>query len=182
MSKVWAGSLALNAVLLVGCVRESTVLPSPERAGAEVAEAARAGKLERVFDLLDKNTRWSIMSVHKDRQQICKLIQDHYPKERQARELRRCHLAAAAADARAFFVAYAKQHKQLVEPLARLQVAGAGHGSGSRVELEGGGQRVPFCKEDGGWYCCGLRERFERLKLKAARDLMTVRENTEAYK
>ena len=175
-------ALALFVICLVACVRQPGPR-SPEEAFSALGQAARAADLGRLFELLDKGTRWSIMSVFKDQQQTCSLVRAHYPKDRQPRELRRCQLAAGAPDAKAFFVAYARKHHQaIVEPLARMTAVKARHGSGTRVELEIAGVRLPFCEEDGLWAYCGLHERFDRLKVKTARDLSMVRENIEAYR
>jgi hypothetical protein len=50
------------------------------------------------------------------------------------------------------------------------------------VELVSGAQRLAVCQGDGAWWYCGLREAFDELKLKATRDLTTVRENIESFR
>jgi hypothetical protein len=186
-------SVLVAALAMPSCRRREEWHPpkKPEEAGERAAAAARGRQLDRLFRLLDKNSRWSLMSVHKAHREICKLVRGHYPKARQPRELRRCHPAERARDVEAFFVDYFKRHPELLEPLTRFRPPGKRAGSKDppprspapdRVELVSGAQRLAVCQGDGAWWYCGLREAFDELKLKATRDLTTVRENIESFR
>lgn len=180
--------IGIALVALGSCRRKEPDRPlaSPREALSRVVAAARSSNMVQLFGLLDRNTRYSVMSVHRDHKKICELVRARYPKQLQARELSRCHAAASTRDARAFFVAYSARHRDdIIEPLLRFgleSVKQQDQKQGPRVELASGNGRLAFCKEDGGWCYCGLRERFDQLKLKAARDLTTVRENSESYR
>jgi len=176
--------LLLVVLGLLCCRRREPDRPAltPQQALSRTMQAAGSVSLTHLFELLDEKTRWSIMSVYKDQQKMCELIRTHYPKQVQARELRRCHLAASSRDVAAFFAANVKQDRGLIDPLLQFTAPGRQEGSGTKVELVSQGRRLAFCKEDGGWGYCGLRERVERLKVKSARDLTTVRENSESYR
>jgi hypothetical protein len=181
-----SGALGVPLLLLLsGCPRKREARSTPEQVLEAIVEAVRTDAgAKKVYDLLDTETRFSIMSAHKDLQRICSLVRNHYPKRLQAREVRRCDLASRAENARVWFVAYARKHR-LLEHLERAQKTSTRHGSaqGNRVELQSAGQRLAFCREEEGlWTYCGLRRQFERLKVKTARDLTTVAENVEAYK
>jgi hypothetical protein len=141
--------------------------PSPEAAWRQLSVAARAGSAERVWTLLDTESRWSLMSIFKDQQRICALVRAHYPKERQGRELERCRLSDGARDAQALFAAWAREQHAL-EAVAKLPVDG-----GARAEL---------CREGSGWLYCGLRATLAELKLKTARDAAAIQENAEAFR
>jgi hypothetical protein len=177
-------AILVVVLALPGCRRREQWSPpaTPEEALSRATATARGGQLKRLFRLLDKNSRWSLMSVHNSHREICKLVRAHYPEARQPGELRRCHPAERARDAEAFFVERAGRHPELVEPLRRFKPPGKRTGSGERVELVGGGRRLAFCRVDGAWWYCGLREAFDELKLKATRDLTTVRENIETFR
>jgi hypothetical protein len=184
----------LVGLLLGGCQRAGSpvkvALPTtPEEAFAELTRAARQGDGGRLYALLDNDSRWSLMSIQRDQREICAIVRSTYPKEHQERELARCRQAAMAKDVEAYFVSYAAGQR-LLAPLAALGKMGRRSGSGARVEIEAERGRVAVCeeqrKEDGrelrGWVYCGLRPQLEAAKIKAARDLTSVRENAESYK
>ena len=99
--------LLLVVLGLLCCRRREPDRPAltPQQALSRTMQAAGSVSLTHLFELLDEKTRWSIMSVYKDQQKMCELIRTHYPKQVQARELRRCHLAASSRDVAAFFAA-----------------------------------------------------------------------------
>ena len=112
---------------------------------------------------------------------MCELVKSHYPQNLRARELARCQLAAQSKDAKAYFAAYAKAN-QLLAPLAGLGEIEAKQGEGDRLEVKSRGQQLAFCKEGQTWGYCGLRAELEGQKIRAARDLTTVKENVETFK
>lgn len=175
---IWLGFL-LVAGQAGGCRQQAARQQTPSEAFAALRQAARAGRARQVFELLDQPTRWSVMSSWRAQREIHQLVRAHYPKGRQARELRRTRHAAAAADAPAFFAAICEAQR-LLEPLARLTKIDAVEGSGSAVTLISGQLRLAFCRHEKRWGYCGLREKFDQLKLSAARDLDTVRESVES--
>ena len=170
--------LALLCALVGGCRRGA---PPPLATAEAVLEGlARVGSDGgRLFDLLDQQSRWSVMTVHRDLRRLCELVRAHYPKDRQLRELARCQVAEAAPEARAFFSRQANEWAVL----ARLQ------GLTGKEGLEGSGElrtvkghpALVVCRGPD-WGYCGLREELERIKLKTTRDLATVQENAEAYR
>jgi hypothetical protein len=171
-------------LLLSSCPKKNDAPSTPEQALEAVAAAMRAdGGARSIYDLLDEGTRFSIMSAHKDLQRICTLVRAHYPKHLQAREVRRCDLASRAQNAKVWFIAYARRNR-LLDHLKRAEKTGKRRGPsrGDRVELESAGGSLAFCREEGVWTFCGLRQHFDKLKVKTARDLTTVGENVEAYK
>jgi len=143
---------------------QSAAPKSPEQAAAELQRLARAGDAGGVYELLDQDSRWSLMSIHKDQHAICALVRASYPKERQARELERCRLADRARDAKAMFAAYARQEALLAKLAGQAP------------------PRAELCQDGAGWRYCGLRAELERLKVKTARDAASIRENAEAFK
>lgn len=178
------------ALTLLGCRTRDSVLPrTPEQAFQALAAAARADDPGAVFEQLDLKTRWSATSVYNDLRQICALIRTSYPPAVQARELGRCRLAASSAEVKVFVGEYLRQ-RGLLDPLRTptpptpraVATVSSKSGAAERVELVAAGARFGFCREpDGSWTCCGLREHFEELKVKTARDLETVKENAESY-
>jgi hypothetical protein len=179
------GPILLVLLTAPGCrTRDQEVPPgSAAEVLSRLGAAVRADELAEVWKLLDEGTRWSVMSIYKDRRRTCELIRAHYPKERQPGELRRCRAAEVATDAGAFFTALARRHRgRVIEPLARFKAPGKRSGGEGRVELSDGRHRLVFCKEERGWSYCGLRDYMDRLKTKAARDRVTVQENIESFR
>jgi len=178
MRRVACLALALSAA---GCRTAARPPSSPEQTVRELGEAARAQDPVRLFRLLDTESRWSLMSVHKDLLKLCGLVRAHYPKQRQAHELQRCRLADSARDPQAMFALWAKE-RGLATSLAKLPADAKPTVAGERATLESAGLRAELCRATEGWTYCGLREELERLKLKAARDVATIQENVEAYR
>ncbi len=177
-------ALVLAALtMLVGCRRGDRPPPaptSPEQALAELGRAVAGADSGRVFELLDQDSRWSVMSIHRDQLKLCAEVRAHYPKERQPRELERCRAADAAREVKPFFAAFARAGR-LLEPLSGLTGREPLQRSGEKAVVAGRAA-VVLCREGAAWGYCSLREELERLKLKAARDLAIVQENAEAYK
>jgi hypothetical protein len=185
--------VGLLLMAVVSCRRshpaEAPLPTTPEATLEALGRAAQGGDAARLWGLLDRTSRWSLMSVQRDLREVCALVRASYPSAQQARELQRCRQAAEAKTAEELFIAYAKG-QGLLQPLARVGAPGPRRGTGDVLEIESGGTRVALCREQRrerreertGWAFCGLREHLEALKLKAARDLVMVRENAESYK
>jgi hypothetical protein len=152
---------------------------SPEAALAGLREAARERNAQTLWHLLDQQTRWSVMSTRRARRRLRRLIEEHYPPQRRAAELRRTELAGKSANAKAYFVQLiASEQQKLFTPLAALATTDKQPDRPGCVRF---GPEAPqaqrFCQgKDGHWYYSGLREHFEQLKLRATRDLETVKE------
>lgn len=178
--------LALVIISIIsgnGCRRNSTVrgARSPEQAFTDLAQLVREHKTSRIYDLLDNESRWSLMTILRDQRAICDLVRTQYPQNRQARELLRCQLSARAKDARDLFEAYARAY-QVLTPLEHLSSISKKQGTFDRVEIESQGVKLMFCREGAGWFFCGLRSQLEALKVKSARDLISIKENADSFK
>lgn len=169
--------------LSVGCKAKAPLAPeppaTPEQCLAQLQTAEAKGQWWLVFSLLDRESRWSLMSVYKARAEECRLVRAHYPEHRRGRELARCQAVAAHKDTRTYFVAGGARMAPLGE-LARLGKVAGRTGSGDQITLTAGGTPLPFCRDHGEWGFCGLRQQYKQLKVKAARDLAVVRESAEA--
>jgi hypothetical protein len=188
MRNRWVTISLLACLLGLGQCRKSAravnLMPTAELACQALTTALQQKDSRRIFQLLDTDSHWSIMSILKDQQTMCALVIQHYPKERQAMELQRCRLATTTKEPQDFFPALAEQHHLL----QRLTEANPNtpHQDG-QVEIACLGHQLSFCKEmvtrqDSGFWYCGLGAILEDLKIKTSRDLLTVQENTEIYK
>ncbi|MCC6746627.1 MAG: hypothetical protein IT371_03150 [Deltaproteobacteria bacterium] len=175
--------VVLVALAPVGCrTRGKLQLPkSPEEAYREVAGAIKKGNLVRVFELVDRDSQYAVMSIFEAQGRIAELVRSGYPAERQARELERVQLARQSPDVNVFFVGYVKQTGALAA-LTGLPEGARAEGSGERVTMRAGNRAVPFCKQGDGWVYCGWREQLEEQKLRAIRDLTSVREAVETFR
>ncbi len=182
----WALVLVVGLGSLCHCITKKNrhgqgVARTVEATFRDLIRTAQDKSSDRLFDLLDTESRWSIMSLVKDQKTICELVKSYYPQNLQARELTRCQLAAQSKDVKAYFAAYVKANRLLV-PLDHLGEIEATQREGDRMEVKSQGQRLVFCKEGQTWGYCGLRADLDRQKIKAARDLFTVKENVETFK
>ena len=159
--------LLILLLVVGGCHRSQEQRPDTEgprsRARAEtlLRQAVKARDPGLIYDLLDQQSRWSVISIHKDLGKICSLVKTHYPKQRQARELQRCAGAARSRDARAYLAAL-PWTAELLRPLQGDSIQG-------------------LCQQGGAWSYCGLGDGLGRLKVKSARDLATTRENADTF-
>lgn len=167
--------MTLLVIVLLGCVagcsdRKPEAVVGPGTAAevhAAVRAAASAKDYGALYDLLDRGSRWSVMSTHKNLKLTCGLVRTHYPTRRRPRELERCRAAARAATPRAFFAGLS-QDQRLRKFVAALPVKPAAAGSA-------------LCQDHGRHRYCGLRAELSRRKVKSARDLALTRENAEGY-
>ena len=179
--------LVVMGCLAAGCLwckinpTGQALAPSPEEAYAKLAEASKAGQAGVIYDLMSTTSRWAVMSIFKDQKTMCGLIQEHYPADRQAAELRRCKGAYEAKDERAFFEVMARE-LDLFKSLKHLGKMGTVSKKDKRAEIGGGADKVAFCQEEKGWGYCGLEAWLERIKVRTARDLTSVKENAAAFK
>jgi hypothetical protein len=186
-------SFVLFASLFCGGCRQNDI-PTPETAEAafHLLKAAVDGNDGRgALNLLDTQTRWSIISILDDQKKICQLVREHYPKPRQGRELERCLLAASAKDEGEFFRPFAKKSQfwnELNVPAGSYRVLP--EKTPDEVQVQCGKKSMRFCKEAvtigrksgiSTWRFCGLRERLEQMKLKTSRDLLSTKENAEIF-
>lgn len=167
--------MASLALLAPACKGRSghSAKKTPRELVAALRKAARAGDFKAVYGLLDESSRWSVMSIFQAQQRARALVRKHYPAERQAAELRRTHLVATAADPEAYFAAYGRE-RRLLERLRDLPAAVA-----AAVDAGSASSPAWLCKEREGWVYCGLRGELEQLKLRAVRDLETLREGLD---
>ena len=174
----WWVLLAAAPLAAAGCPENKRDLATVSSAHQVVAAAAKAKDAATLYECLDTKTRWSLMSVLRAKREIRQLVRKHYPRARQGRELRRTRLAGRANNDAEYFAALAGGlwEKIPVGPSHKVKR----EGERSVVVTKKG--ELPFCREEGQWRYCGLREHFEQLKLRVSRDLELVRENAEAFR
>jgi hypothetical protein len=151
MRGVWA------VLLAIGCSRGA---PSAEEALARLHQAAERGDARALYELADRQTRWSIDATFKYHQQALGTIEESYPAEVQAREKARF---VDGEDVGAFLAAYDARYHNVVSAAAR-----AGRGDVS--------------EDRGRWCWSGMRASWDDIKQRASHDLETVRESASAYK
>ena len=82
MKRLLIPLLALG--LCHGCSRKRAQEPMPEgprtraRAEALLRQAVKARDPGAIHDLLDKQSRWPVISIHKNLNQICSLVETRY--------------------------------------------------------------------------------------------------------
>ena len=168
---------------LAGCRHKSK---SPEDAYQRFATAVKAGDGATLFDALDQDTRWALMTIQKWHREAYDIVLSNYPEgpERE-REKNRFEEAATASSARELFRATAAPH--LMPQLGALVLdppVSFDHSLGDdRVAaVLANGTRIPFAHTaSGGWGFSGLAQRTEADKNRAYHDLEVVRASAADY-
>lgn len=123
----------------------------PEGAYLRIALAVRDERVEQAFAYLETEAQWALHSMLEYEQKSHALIARDYPEPDRARLLPRYEMAARAADAPAYFAAYARA-KGLLTRLSRdLSGIAAVETQGERAVVQTArGTRYPFRKRDNG--------------------------------
>jgi hypothetical protein len=158
---------------------------TPEEAYRRFSEAVTAGDGGALWDSLDQESRWAMMTVQKWHREAYDIVLSNYPEgpERE-RERHRFERAATASSARELFIDdTAPALMPMLQPLAAADAkiepgpggdrASAVLASGARVELARG--------SSGGWGFAGLQKRAEDDKNRAYHDLEMVRASAADY-
>lgn len=174
------------AVLVVAsaCSRPSESPPMPRTpiaAYEQLDQALLRADWGRVFDLLDRDSRWSLMSIHKDLRQSCDLVKAHYPEDRRGPELARCSAAALCPEARTLFAQKRLKLPELERLPSALGPAGPIRSDGNDRWIGSRAGELRFCVDEGIWGFCNLRDALNQLKIKTARDLQGIQENVETF-
>ena len=196
MRRVFAGSRSRALVgLLVsalpvslpfwasGCRHKSK---TPDEAYQRFAAAVTAGDGAALFDALDQQARWSLMTIQKWHREAYDIVLSNYPEgpERE-REKQRFEPAATAPSAREMFsTATAPKLIPTLAPLAAgtPQKVETGPADGQATAVLANGSRVPLGRgEDGGWGYAGLDQQTLDDKNRAFHDLEVVRANAADY-
>src|SRR4051812_14219767 len=177
-------ALALVALPMAaaGCQHKSR---TPEEAFQRFATAVQAGAGAALFDALDQQTRWDLMTIQKYHREAYDIVLSNYPEGPvRDREKGRFEHAATAPSARELFRSDTAPGllptlAPLTQGIPRIQ-AGPGDRQATAV-LDGGG-RVPLLRgESGGWGFAGLAKRAEDDKNRAYNDLEAVRASAADY-
>jgi hypothetical protein len=164
---------------LAGCAGGAR---SPEEALQRLAQAVEARDGARLYDALDRETRWSWMSILRAQRETYDIILSNFPdgSERQ-RYLRRCEAGALSESARALFTGQ-------VEPGAWQELAAALGGTiqsvaDDRAEATHNGHKLVFRRTSrrGGWGFAGLADEAEEIKRRSLADLEVVRTSAADY-
>jgi hypothetical protein len=165
-----------------GCRHRSK---TPDDAFRRFSAAVQAGDGGALFDALDQETRWDLMSIQKWHREAYDIVLSNYPEgtERE-REKRRFERRATASSARELFrTDAAPTLMPMLEPLAIADPKfELGPGENEAAGVLPGGVRIPFARgQDGGWGFAGLAKRTNDEKVRAFRDLEMVRNNAADY-
>jgi len=166
-----------------GCRHKSK---TPEDAYRRFAAAVKAGDGAALFDALDQDTRWALMTIQKWHREAYDIVLSNYPEgpERE-REKNRFEEAATASSARELFRATAAA--RLMSQMGALVLDAPSSfdrslGDDRAVAVLANGTRIPFARTaNGGWGFAGLAQRTEVEKNRAYHDLEVVRASAADY-
>jgi hypothetical protein len=178
----WGLVLVILAATGAGCRHKSR---TPEDAYQRFAAAVTAADGEALFDALDQETRWSLMTIQKWHREAYDIVLSNYPEgPERDREKHRFERAATASSARAMFRDDAAPRLiPMLQPLVldnpRIE-PGPTNDQAAAVLANGG--RIPFARgQDGGWGFAGLAKRTADDKNRAYHDLEVVRSSAADY-
>jgi len=165
-----------------GCQHKSK---TPAEAYRRFSEAVTAGDGGALWDALDQDTRWNLMTVQKWHREAYDIVLSNYPEglERE-RERRRFEPAATASSARELFISQAAPQllplfQPLVVPDPNIQ---PGPGEDHAAVVLASGQRIELVRgKSGGWGFGGMLKRAEDDKNRAYHDLELVRTSAADY-
>jgi len=176
-------SIALGAVF--GCESEPPKRDNPEGAFARLAPCVDRADTSCLMRELDRDSRWSIHSIHRTLAETRKIVERSYPADEGARRkaFGRWFEESAARDPEGMFEIYCAKRRCLHD-LAR----GFGAVAETRPEGEGavalrtarGGEYVMLAVE-GEWGLATWRDELVDAKIRLADNLKQVRLNAAAY-
>jgi hypothetical protein len=176
--------LLLAGLLLAGCSKGAK---SVEEAYQRLTAAVQAHDGQRLYDALDRETRWSWMSIQRAQRESYDIILSNFPEgtERE-RQLRRCQAGALSDSARALFSAQ-------LDPTVWKELEASLPARGAAM-LDPGGERAEYLGADGrkliflhhpgrrgGWGFAGLADEAEQIKRRALADLDVIRTSAADY-
>lgn len=164
------GARAAFAVLLaLACSHPAPPAParSAEEARRRIAAAVRARDAPAVYDALDLDSQWSIMSIYQSEREVHRLAASEFPPGPRERETERTRAAGESGDAREWFSRVAAE----LAPFSALEQALARSGADSFAQ-----------GPDGRWGYSGLRADLARRKAHAKNALDVVRESAREYR
>lgn len=179
-------ALVLATAVVAGAGAGCSRAKSPEEAHRRFVEAVRTGDPARVFDVLDKQTRWAWMTVQKRHREAHDIVLSTYP-EGAVRDtaLRRFERGATAGSAKALF---ADEVGRAALPNLRTQAAAAvvsfetAPDGETASAVTATGERIPFRRgPNGGWGYGGFAADAEDRQRRAIQDLDVVRTNAADY-
>jgi hypothetical protein len=176
------GLVALLAAM-AGCRHKSK---TPEDAYQRFAAAVKDGDGAALFDALDQDTRWALMTIQKWHREAYDIVLSNYPEgPEQEREKNRFEEAATASSARELFRTTAAP--RLMSQLGALVLDAPASfdrslGDDRAAAVLPNGTRIPFAHTaSGGWGFAGLVQRTEADKNRAYHDLEVVRASAADY-
>lgn len=177
-------ALAVTALLLLsGCRPDPPSGATPREALARLGPCVDAGDAGCLFRELDRDSRWSVHTIHRSLVEARELVERSYPEDQQAGALGTWSAASRAADPAEAFSVMA---------VARGWPALVAAGFGAAVEVRQGdaeeaeitttrGRILPFAARDGEWGLALWREKLRQDKLRVLDILEQVRENADAF-
>ena len=176
-------SLALLAAL--GCASEQKDRGTPENAFARLAPCVDRGDARCVFRELDRDSRWSIETIHRTLAEMRDLVDGSYPAERRAGAsvYGAWETAAAAADGPGTFAAFCARSDCVAEIAAGfgavVSVREAGEGRAEITTTRG--RSFAMAAADGAWGLATWRAELSAEKIRLADKLEQVRIDAKAY-
>ncbi len=182
-----SGGFALLALPLAvglavaGCRHKSK---TPEEAFQRFAAAVNAGDGAALFDALDQQARWDLMTIQKYHREAYDIVLSNYPEGPvRDREKGRFEHAATAPSARELFrtdeaPALLPTYLPMAQGIPRIEL---GPADGQATAVLDSGQRVPLGRTGGGWGFAALDKSAEEDKNRAYHDLEAVRSSAADY-
>lgn len=176
-------TFSLSAHHLCGCRNEKSKKPSLPEVHSRWRKMIANKECAELFGLLDQKSRWAVISLVRDANEVAKLVEAHYPANRRARALARVSLARSSSGPAEWLAGYCRKRDllKLLAPLAAQKKSISREKNRAIISIEGG-KRLHFFKDPyGRWGCTALKKRLKKEQIRMANVLKATRENARLY-
>ena len=175
--------VAALGLLLLGCRAEPPSRATPQGACARLAPCVDRADRECLYRELDRDSRWSLQTIHRTLAEMRKLVEASYPEQRRAGAYGTWGAEAATPSPAALFDVFCRERRCLAE-LARGfgAVVGVAEGAPGTVTVETTrGGRFVLADREGEWGLATWCAELQAGKIHLLDALEQVRANARAF-
>lgn len=179
-----AAPLVVILGIVAGCKSEPPGRDTPEGAFARLAPCVDAADAACLMEGLDRDSRWSVHTIHRTLRETREIVERSYPADEKARQeaFGSWGAESAGASPHEMFRAFCAR-KRCLHRLARGfgAVVGVEKSEGAATVKTSKGESFPMYNAEGEWGLSTYRDELLEAKIRLADNLKQVRLNGAAY-